>query len=171
MDPFEQNIILVGMPGAGKSTVGVLVAKMHSMGFIDTDLIVQSGEGRRLQDVIDGQGVEAFRAIEERYVSAVEATHCVIATGGSVVYSERAMQHLAGMGVVVFLDLELAALRQRLTNLPSRGVVRFPGQSLEDLYRERRPLYLEYAQAVVDCSGRTHEDVARAVIAGVEGGT
>ena len=163
------NIILIGMPGAGKSTVGVLLAKMHSLGFIDTDLVVQAGEGRRLQTLIDEGGVDAFRALEERYVCALEARRCVVATGGSVVYSRKAMDHLRRRGVVVFLDLDLANLAKRLTNLPSRGVVRFPGQSLEDLYHERRPLYLGYADAVVDCAGRSHEDVARAVVAAAEG--
>ena len=169
MNLSRQNIVLTGMPGAGKSTVGVLLAKMLSMSFLDTDLVIQSGEGRRLQDLIDEEGVEAFRAVEEQHVTAVGAVHCVIATGGSVVYSERAMLHLSGMGTVVLLDLSLSTLQRRLTNLPSRGVVRFPGQSLEDLYYERRPLYLRHADVVVDCGGRSHEEVARAVIEGVEG--
>jgi shikimate kinase len=170
MPPFEQNIVLIGMPGAGKSTVGVLVAKMHAMGFIDTDLVVQSGEGRRLQEVIDDEGVAVFRAREERYVLTLAAGNCVIATGGSVVYSEKAMHHLGGLGKVVFLDLDLPSLRDRLTNLPCRGVVRFPGQTLEALYEERRPLYLKYAGLKVDCGGKTHEQVARAVIDAVEAG-
>lgn len=164
MTAFSQNIVLIGMPGAGKSTVGVLLAKMRSMGFIDTDLVVQSGEGQRLQDLIDARGVEAFRIVEERYASAVEASHCVVATGGSVVYSEQAMAHLKRHGFVVFLDLALEDLAKRLTNLPSRGLVRFPGQSLEDLFHERRPLYLRYADAVVQCGDLSHEGVARAVI-------
>ena len=166
----DRNIVLIGMPGAGKSTVGVLVAKWESMGFLDTDLLVQSGEQRPLQELIDERGTGAFRDLEEDYVLRLEARQCVIATGGSVVYSPAAMAHLADLGPVVLLDVDLPTLQARLTDLPTRGVVRFPGQSLEDLYHERRPLYLRYADRVVDGRQGTHEAVAHAVIEAVEAG-
>jgi shikimate kinase len=161
--PPDQNVVLIGMPGAGKSTVGVLLAKMLTCDFVDTDVLIQAGEGQSLQDLIDKQGRDAFRAVEERYVCGLEVRRTVVATGGSVVYSHTAMRHLANGGRVVWLDLALGPLQRRLTNLATRGVVFHPGQSLADLYNERRPLYERYAEIRINCNHRTHEDVAGAV--------
>jgi shikimate kinase len=155
----DRNIVLIGMPGAGKSTVGVLLAKVLSMEFVDTDVCIQARERRRLQDIIDGDGLDVFRRIEARQILELTCRHHVIATGGSVVYDEAAMRHLAQYGVIVYLDLPLEQLKGRLRNLPTRGVVMLAGQSLESLYAERQPLYSRYARVTVDCAGLTHEQV------------
>jgi len=165
----DRNIVLVGMPGVGKSTVGVLLAKALSRAFVDTDVLIQQREGRRLQDIIDAMGMEAFCRMEERYVLSLECVRTVIATGGSVVYSDRAMAHLKSDGVAVLLDLPLKALRERLEDLDSRGIVMAPGQTLEGLYRERRPLYMRYADVTIDCAGRRHEQVVRQIITALGG--
>lgn len=165
----DRNVVLVGMPGAGKSTIGVLLAKVMGRSFIDTDVCIQVNEGRRLQDIIDRDGVDVFRALEERYVLATNCRRHVIATGGSVVYSEPAMLHLKANGVVVYLDLPMARIRARLKNLEERGVVMIPGQSLDGLYVERAPLYHHYADMVVECEGLSHEGVVERIVKGVEG--
>ncbi len=157
------NIVLIGMPGAGKSTVGVLLAKVTFREFVDTDLVIQAAEGRRLQDIIDRSGVDAFRNLEERYVLALASENAVIATGGSVVYSERAMAHLRENSKVVFLDVPLDVLEKRLTDTATRGIVAGPGQGLQALYEERLPLYRRYADVVLDCGEQGHEAVVKAV--------
>ena len=159
-----QNIVLIGMPGAGKSTVGVLLAKVTFRAFVDTDLVIQAAEGRRLQDIIDRRGMEVFRALEERYVLALAPENAVIATGGSVVYSNQAMAHLRKNAAVVFLDVPLNVLEKRLTDTATRGIVAGPGQGLQALYEERLPLYRRYADLVVDCGGQGHEDVVAMVL-------
>lgn len=165
----DGNVVLVGMPGAGKSTVGVLLAKVMGRSFIDTDVCIQVNEGRRLQEIIDHDGVAAFRALEERYVLATDCRRHVIATGGSVVYSDQAMRHLKQHGVVVYLDLPMARIRARLKNLKARGVVMMPGQSLDGLYLERAPLYHHYADVVVPCEGLSHEGVVERILAAIAG--
>lgn len=155
----EHNIVLIGMPGVGKSTVGVLLAKALSRDFIDTDLVIQAREGRRLQDIIDAEGMAAFCQTEERHVVDLACRGAVIATGGSVVYSDLAMRHLKSNGVVVALHLDLAELRHRLRNLDSRGVVMAPNETLEALFEERAPLYRRFADITVDCGGMNHEEV------------
>ena len=159
----DQNLVLIGMPGVGKSTVGVLLAKALSRRFTDTDVLIQAAEGRRLQDIIDSEGLEAFCRTEERYILGLECRGHVIATGGSVVYSAAAMEHLRAGGAVVYLALPLAQLKKRLRNLDSRGVVMAPGETIEELYEERRPLYEKYAHHVVQCAGLRHEDVVAAI--------
>lgn len=163
----ETNVVLIGMPGVGKSTVGVLLAKVMAREFIDTDVCLQGCEGRRMQEIIDTQGLAAFRAIEERHLLALDCRHHVIATGGSVVYSDPAMRHLKASGRVVFLDLPAAVLIQRLQNLATRGVVMHTGQSLESLYAERLPLYRRYADVTIGCLGLNHEQVVEAVVRAV----
>jgi shikimate kinase len=165
----DPNIILIGMPGVGKSTVGVLLAKALSQGFLDTDIHIQSWECRRLQDILDNEGRDAFLSIEERYVLSLECTGMVIATGGSVPYSPHVMDYLKSSGVVVHLDLSFAALAKRINNLPTRGVVMAAGQTLESLYEERQPLYRQYADLTIDCQGLNHEEVVAAVLAALEG--
>ena len=165
METITRNtkIVLVGMPGVGKSTVGVLLAKVLSRGFVDTDVYIQAHENRRLQDILDKDGRDAFCRVEETHIARLECTNCVIATGGSVIYSDRAMKYLKTAGVVVYLTLPLDALQQRLTNLPTRGVVMTPGQDLNHLYEERDPLYRKYADVQVNCSGLNHEQVVAAI--------
>ncbi len=162
------NIVLIGMPGSGKSTVGVLLAKALQRDFLDTDVTLQAKEGRGLQEIIDQEGLDFFRRIEERHILSLDCRACVIATGGSVVYYPAAMAHLASSGVVIHLDLDLPSLTKRLTNLHLRGVVRVAGQTLNDLYAQRKPFYRKYAQITVPCAGRTHEEIVNAIIAELE---
>jgi shikimate kinase len=147
------------MPGAGKSTVGVLLAKRTGRDFVDTDLLIQRAARRPLQEIVDGGGREELLRLEEACVLELACERTVIATGGSVVYSPRAMRHLLGLGKIVFLDVPLAVLEQRIDDLSCRGLARRPGQTLADLYGERRPLYQRYAEQTVDCGARSHEAV------------
>ena len=160
----DKNVVLIGMPGVGKSTVGVLLAKAMSRAFTDTDVHIQASEARRLQSIIDSDGAEAFEALEERYVLLLDCTGCVVATGGSVVYGARAMAHLRDMGVIVHLTLPLPLLEQRLTDLDSRGVVMAKDATLAALYNERMPLYARYADVTVDCTGVTHDQAVLKIL-------
>jgi shikimate kinase len=159
-----KNLALIGMPGAGKSTLGVLLAKRTARSFLDSDLLIQQAEGTSLQEIIEKRSVEVFRRIEERVVLGIDCSAAVIATGGSVVYSEVAMEHLGRLGKRIYLDVPLAELDRRLGNLDKRGVIRDPGQDLEGLLAERRPLYERWADIRVDCGGLGHDDVVSAVI-------
>jgi shikimate kinase len=135
-----------------------------SLDFVDTDLLIQSRRGRRLQDILDGDGVAAFRRIEEEVVRSLEPARTVVATGGSVVYSVAAMEHLRGLGRVVYLHLPFAVWHERLRDFGSRGVVRAPGQSFESLYAEREPLYRRWAEVTVDTAGLSHEIAVERVV-------
>lgn len=167
MDP-DRNIVLIGMPAAGKSTVGVLLAKELRRDFLDVDVCIQAAAGRSLQEIIDRRGLRAFRRLEERHVLGLRCRRSVIATGGSVVYSEPAMRHMASGGVVVHLALPLADLAARLEHLEERGVVIEPGQSLADLYAERTPLYRRWADVTVDCAGLDRTGAVAAVVRALE---
>ncbi|MCJ7543868.1 MAG: shikimate kinase [Phycisphaerae bacterium] len=158
------NIVLIGMPAVGKSTVGVLLAKATGRDFVDTDVLLQARLGRRLQEVIDAQGLEAFCQIEEQAILELALAACVVATGGSAVYSPAAMAHLADGGVIVHLEEELDVLQRRLHDLRTRGVVIARDQDLHDLYRSRQPLYARCAQVTLRCNGRTQDQVAAAVL-------
>ena len=163
-----KNIVLIGMPGSGKSTVGVLLAKAIGFGFIDTDLLIQGREGKLLCDIIKEKGAEAFLRIEEEITSGVSAENCVIATGGSVVYGASAMKHFQEIGPIVDLKVSESELEKRLKNLFRRGVVmRKPGETLSDLYSERVPLYERYALVTISCDGQSVEETVRAVAEGV----
>lgn len=146
------NIILIGMSGAGKSTLGVLLAKALGMGYVDTDIIIQQHQGKLLQEIIDNEGIDRFLQIEEEIVSALDLQDCVIATGGSVVYSEEAMNALRQMGPVFYLHVPYEEIERRLTNITTRGIVIKKGKSLRDVYEERVPLYIKYCDKVIDCS-------------------
>ena len=163
----DANIILIGMPAVGKSTIGVLLAKATSRDFIDTDVYIQSREERSLQEIIDCEGLEEFCRIEARHVLSLSCRGKVMATGGSVVYSEPAMKHLGSCGVIVHLTLDLSAIKKRLTNLDSRGVVMAPGKTIDLLYKERLPLYRQYADFTVNCRGKTHEEIVAEIIRAV----
>lgn len=152
----------------GKSTIGVLLAKAVSRDFIDTDVYIQAREGRSLQEIIDRRGLEEFCRVEERHVLSLACRGKVMATGGSVVYSEAAMEYLGARGVIVHLTLDLQAIKKRLTNLDSRGVVLAPGKTLDLLYEERLPLYKQYADFTVNCRGKTHEEIVAEIIRVVE---
>jgi shikimate kinase len=164
MDSGDKNIVLIGMPGVGKSTVGVLLAKALGRYFLDTDVFIQAIQNRSLQEMIDSEGLVAFCKIEEDYVLCIDVTNAVIATGGSVVYSERAMEHLAGRGVIVHLDLPVDRIEQRIENLYTRGVVMERGQTIRSLYDQRQSLYRQYAQLTIDCTDKNHEQVVTEII-------
>jgi shikimate kinase len=153
------NIILIGMPGAGKSTVGVILAKALGMKFIDTDIVLQENAGRLLQDIIDMEGTDAFLKIEERTILSLHCRNAVLATGGSVVFSARAMEHLATGGVMVYLKISSYEMEKRLMNITTRGIVLVAGQSLRAMYDQRIPLYETYADITIDCSEVDFETV------------
>lgn len=159
-----KNIILIGMPGAGKSTMGVILAKALRMTFIDTDIVIQEKTGRLLQEIIDTQGAEAFKTIEEETILSLRCYNAVIATGGSVVFSRRAMKYLKSKGVVIYLDIPYGEMVQRLRNITTRGLVLIAGQSLSDLYNQRIPLYEQYADITIDCSTDDFETCVKKII-------
>ncbi|MFO7749225.1 MAG: shikimate kinase [Desulfobacteraceae bacterium] len=159
MNPNKNNIVLIGMPAVGKSTVGVLLAKKLGLDFVDTDITIQTKEGRTLSKIIDNIGVKAFLGLEERYCLALTCCDHVIATGGSVVYSSRAMAHLGMNARIVYLEIGLDALKTRLSALDSRGVIRGPGQDIDSLYRERTPLYEHYADIRIQCEDLSPDQV------------
>ena len=163
------NVTLIGMPGSGKSTVGVLLAKALGFGFLDTDLVIQQREGALLQAILDEKGVPYFLDAEERAVRSVACDRHVIAPGGSVVCREGAMAHLAAMGPVIYLRVPLEELKVRIHNLDSRGIALEPGQTLEDILTLRAPLYEKYAGAVVDAApGQTTAQTVSLVLEQVE---
>ena len=148
-----KNIILIGMPGAGKSTVGVVLAKKLGYAFVDADLVIQSREGKLLHEIISECGVEGFWRVEESVGESIEADRTVIATGGSAVYGSKAMAHYKQIGTVIYLSLPLAGIRERLGDLDERGVTLREGQNLDSLYAERLPLYEKYADITMACEG------------------
>ena len=155
------NIILTGMPASGKSTVGVVLAKLMGLDYIDTDILIQKNHGKRLEQIISEQGLEAFLQIEEAECYSLDATNAVIATGGSVIYSEAAMRHLREIGTVVYLKVDVPELVRRIGDMKQRGVALKPGQTLEDLYRERVPLYERWADLTIE--GKSIEDTAETI--------
>lgn len=150
MKDRKENIVLIGMPGVGKSTIGVVLAKVLGYQFIDADLVIQEKTGRLLKDIIAEDGIEEFVKIENMINASIDAKKAVIATGGSVIYGKEAMEHLSEIGTVVYLQLELPALSRRLGSLQKRGVVLKEGQSLKNLYDERIPLYEKYADIIIN---------------------
>ncbi|HHW49801.1 MAG TPA: shikimate kinase [Clostridiaceae bacterium] len=154
-----KNLVLIGMPASGKSTIGVLLAKTLGMDFIDTDLLIQKSEGALLQDIIINKGIDRFIQIEQEIITKLNCTNCVIATGGSAVYGEKAMEHLKLNGIVVYLEASYEEIKRRLTNIKSRGIVFVKGQDLFSLYNERMPLYQKYADISINCDGKSIEDI------------
>lgn len=159
------SLILIGMPGAGKSTIGLLLAKQLAKEFVDTDLSIQTHTGKTLDDTLRTQGYLALRAIEEEVLLAAQYHNHIIATGGSAVYSDKAMQHLLHLGPVVFLDVSEQELLQRLHNIDTRGIAKRPEQTFSELFNERRALYLHYADIVIDANGKTQEALVDEIIA------
>jgi shikimate kinase len=158
------SVVLIGMPGAGKSTVGILLAKEMGLDFVDTDISIQVREGKTLQQITDQSGYLTLRDIEEQVLLAEKIIGKVVSTGGSAVYSEAGMAHLAQDSVVIFLDVPLAALEARISNFSSRGIARHPGQSFDDLFAERSVLYHRYANICVDCSALSIDDVLQKIL-------
>jgi shikimate kinase len=160
----RDNLILIGMPGVGKSTIGVLLAKRLKLAFVDTDIYIQTREGKSLQELIQLHGASGFCDLEGNYILSLSAAASVIATGGSVVYIHAAMEHLQAGGQIVHLDLELNRLQKRLDDIDARGVVISPDQKLGDLYAERQPLYAKYADMTIATDGFTPDQVVGQII-------
>lgn len=154
-----KNIVLIGMPGAGKSTIGVILAKVLGMNFIDSDLLIQKQEGMLLKDIIEKEGLKGYLAIENQVNRDIVADNTVIATGGSVIYCPEAMEHFYNTAKVVYIKLSYNTIRKRLGNIRQRGVVLREGQTLLDLYCERCPLYEKYAHIIVDAEDLGVEEV------------
>lgn len=164
MTEAKSNIVLIGMPGCGKSTIGVLLAKRLGRYFLDTDVLIQVAHEKTLHELIAERGMEAFCQIEQDYVTCIDIKNAVIATGGSVVYYESSMRSLKNDGVLVYLQLPLEELKERLGDLDARGVVVDPGQTLEGLYEKRTPLYEQWADITVNLSGLGHEASVEAIL-------
>ncbi len=158
------NIALTGMPGCGKSTLGVLLAKALNYSFTDTDLLIQTEEDRKLQDIIDTDGTEYFNRTENRIISGLKVKKTVIATGGSAVYGAEAMKNLSGNSIIVYIRLSCDEVIKRISNIKTRGISMRKGETLEELYRERSALYEKYADVVVDVCENTIEETVEALL-------
>ncbi len=156
------NIVLIGMPGSGKSTCGVVAAKMLLKNFYDTDLLIQNIENSALQDIINNKGNDYFARAEESAILSLDINGTVIATGGSVVYSDKAMEHLKRLGKIIYLHIDYENMCERISNLSTRGVLIKNGETLKDMYDERLPLYRKWADRVIDCSNSV-EQTAREI--------
>lgn len=164
----QKNVVLIGMPGCGKSTIGVVLAKVLGYEFTDSDLLIQKREGKLLREIIAQKGEDGFLQVENAVNAGIQSRQHVIATGGSVVYCQDAMEHLKSIGTVVYLKLSYATICSRLGNIRRRGVVLKDGQTLKDLYDERVPLYERYADIVVDAEGQDVEGLMDEVIKALE---
>ena len=163
---MKNNITLIGMPGSGKSTVGVVLAKRLGRRFVDSDLVIQERHGKLLHELITEHGVEGFWQIESDVNASLDLDNSIIATGGSACYEPEGMQHLQDISTVVYLKLPYEEVEQRLGDLNARGVTLQPGQTLKDLYEERTPLYEKYADIIIDCSGKMLRDVVAEIAEG-----
>ena len=161
---MKDNIVLIGMPGVGKSTVGVILAKMIGYQFTDADLLIQKQEGKLLHEIIAEKGTDGFIEIEERVNASIEASHTIIATGGSVVYGKKAMEHLSHIGTVVYLKVPYDILEKRLEDIKGRGVVLKEGQTLRTLYDERTQLYEKYADIEISEDGLNVEQTVEKLL-------
>lgn len=160
---MKDNLVLIGMPGAGKSTVGVVLAKRLGYCFIDSDLVIQEQQGRLLHELIEQHGVEGFWQMESDVNAGLNVHKSVIATGGSVIYGPDAMAHLRKIGTIVYLQLPYEEIVERLGDLDARGVTLRPGQDLTALYQERVPLYEQYADITVNCSGKLLRSIVKEI--------
>jgi shikimate kinase len=159
-----KNIVIIGMPSAGKSTIGVILAKTLGMNFIDTDILIQENTGRLLQEIITKDGIDAFLKIEEITILSLTCNNSIIATGGSVVLSDKSMDYLKKHGLIIYLNIVFEEMVQRLNNITTRGIVLAEGQSLIDMYTQRIPLYEKYAEITIDCSKEDVEDIIKKLI-------
>ncbi len=158
------NIILIGMPGCGKSTVGVLLAKTILCDFIDTDLLIQNQCKKSLCEIIENEGLESFKQIENDIIAALKTDNCVIATGGSTVYGEMAMKNLKSCGKIIYLKLSPKVIKKRIKNIKTRGIAMKKGCTIEDLYNERSPLYEKYADITINSEIFTAEECVNAIV-------
>ena len=161
---MKNNIVLIGMPGVGKSTIGVILAKELGYQFMDTDLIIQKKENRLLREIIEQEGVDGFLDVENQVNSGIEAERTVIATGGSAVYGREAMKHFREIGTIIYLRLPFEKLRERLGNLRGRGVVLKENKSLRDIFEERSVLYQQYADVIIDEENKDIESTLREIL-------
>lgn len=161
---LNKNIVLIGMPGVGKSSAGVVLAKALGYHFVDADLVIQSEEGKLLSEIIEKVGNEGFLQIEDRINSSINVQKSVIATGGSAIYGENAMKHFKETGVIVYLKASFETINARLSNLKGRGVAIKENQTLKDLYDERCVLYEKYADLTVSLDGLTIEETVRKIV-------
>lgn len=146
------NVILVGMPGCGKSTVGVVLAKSLGYDFTDTDLIISKRTGKKLQNLIDEDGIEKFLEVENQVGKELSCEETVVATGGSMIMNEDAMEHLKSIGKIVYVNVPLQVLKKRITNMKTRGIVFGKGETLDDVFMKRTPLYEKYADIIINVS-------------------
>ena len=160
---MKNNIVLIGMPGAGKSTVGVVLAKVVGHKFVDSDLVIQETYGKLLHELITEHGLDGFLEIENQVNAGLDMERSIIATGGSVIYGEEAMEHLKEIGLVVYLKLSLESIADRLGDLQQRGVALKEGWGLKELYEERVPLYEKYADLVMDCEGKSIRQITEEI--------
>ena len=159
-----KNVILIGMPGSGKTTIGTQLSETIGYGYVDSDSVIVAREGKRLNEIIAQQGTEAFLNIEAKVNSELSADRCVIATGGSVIYREKTMQKLQTMGTVVYLKLSCEEIESRLGDLVKRGVAIKEGYTLKDLYEERAPLYTKYTHLTVELDGKNIDEAVQMVV-------
>lgn len=159
-----QNIVLIGMPGAGKSTVGVILAKTLGFDFIDTDLIIQKNTGKKLIEIIDTDGLDGFLKVENDILSSLKCEKSVVATGGSAVYSKDGMENLKKLGKIVYLSLDEGEIERRIKNITTRGIAMQKGATLKEVYKEREPLYKQYADITIDCADTTAEECIEKII-------
>jgi shikimate kinase len=164
MNQRPSSIILIGMPGSGKSTAGVILAKHMNLNFLDTDVLIQMSEKRSLQDIVDQNGYMALRKTEERVLLRHDYTHCVVATGGSAAYSAPVMAHLKSFGAIVFLNVDLDTIKKRVKDFTGRGLAKRPDQTLGDLFYERYDLYRKYADLTIDGNTLTQEEVCGEIV-------
>ena len=167
----EKNIVLIGMPGSGKSTVGVILAKTLGMDFVDCDILISTREDCTLQEILDERGLDAFLKVEEETILETDFHGTVVATGGSVPLSEKAMKHLAKNGEFVYIDVPLHELVRRIHNITTRGIAFGPGQTLEDVFHQREPIYKKWADHIVeiDLDNNVTEHVVEKVLRAVQG--
>ena len=164
MTQTPSNLVLIGMPGSGKSTVGVILAKKTSRDFVDTDIVIQRSLHRTLQDIVDKEGQTVFRKIEEEVLLGLSIRNYVIATGGSAIYSDHAMTHLKSDGILIFLDVDFAILESRVCDFNSRGIAKRQDQSFAELFVERSALYTKYADIGIKCGCMTQGQVCERII-------
>lgn len=160
----RSNLILIGMPGAGKSTVGIILAKLTVRDFIDTDVLIQSAQKRTLQDIVDNDGYAALREIEESVLLGICVKNSVIATGGSAVYSASAMAHLKSSGTVIFIDVDIPTLEARIHDYRTRGLAKRADQSFLEMFQERFTLYTKYADVTIKYDNLTQEEVCTRIV-------
>ncbi len=160
---MNENIILIGMPGAGKSTVSVVLAKKLGMNFLDSDIVIQERTGKLLHEIISESGIDEFNRIEDSVNASLCVTNTIIATGGSVIYGKNAMEHLKSIGKIFYLKLSYEEIEERLGDLRKRGVVLKEGQDLRALYEERTPLYEKYADFIIECDGKMLREVVEEI--------